>query len=126
MSWVIAKPGENIDSLIKRFKKAVDKSGLLADLKKHEFYEKPSVKRKRKQAASRKRVAKELKKLGRQEMKVSNQNFKWNRDHTKKIPTPPPRPNAPRPNYRGQQTQSRPYTNSNSGYTNRPTQSRRK
>ena len=56
MSWVKAKPNESFESLMKRFKKAVERSGILADYKKHEVYEKPSVKRKRKQAAARKRA----------------------------------------------------------------------
>jgi small subunit ribosomal protein S21 len=51
------KDGERIDSAMRRFRKAVDDSGIMADLRKHEYYEKPSVKRKRKQAAARKRAA---------------------------------------------------------------------
>ncbi len=91
MTTVYAKPGENIDSLIRRFKKAVDKSGVLADLKRHEFYDKPSVQKKKKQALAKKRNAKLARKNGNQEeRKVSNQNFKWNYDHTKKIQMKPP------------------------------------
>lgn len=54
---VKVKEGERIDSALRRFRKAVDKSGVLSDLRKHEYYEKPSLKKKRKQAAARKRVA---------------------------------------------------------------------
>ncbi|KKM69025.1 hypothetical protein LCGC14_1454930, partial [marine sediment metagenome] len=43
MSWVKARSGESFESLMNRFKKVVEKSGILADLKRHEFYEKPSV-----------------------------------------------------------------------------------
>jgi small subunit ribosomal protein S21 len=85
MTWVKARPGESIDNLLKRFKKAVENSGLLADYRKHERYEKPSVKRKRKQAAARKRMLKAKKKLGRRE-KPKNAHWKWNKDKTKKIP----------------------------------------
>jgi len=92
MSWAKAKPGESFESLMKRFKKAVERSGILADLKKHEFYEKPSVKRKRKQAAARKRALKRQKKLARlASRRGTNKNFKWNKDRTKKIPLPPPK-----------------------------------
>lgn len=85
MSWVKARSGESIDSLLKRFKKAVENSGLLADYKKHERYEKPSLKRKKKQAAARKRAFKAMKKMTRKE-KPKNLNWKWNKDKTKKIP----------------------------------------
>lgn len=54
---VKVKEGERIDSALRRFRKTVDKSGVLSDLRKHEYYEKPSVKKKRKQAAARKRAA---------------------------------------------------------------------
>lgn len=59
MTMVKAKEGERFESLMRRFRKAVDKSGVMADLRKHEFYEKPSVKEKRKQAAARKRAARD-------------------------------------------------------------------
>ena len=55
---VYAKPGENVESLLRRFKKLVDKSGIIADFKKHQTYEKPSVKRKRKHIAAVKRAVK--------------------------------------------------------------------
>ena len=50
------KDGERIDNALKRFRKVVEKSGVLQELRKREFFEKPSVKAKRKQAASRKRA----------------------------------------------------------------------
>lgn len=52
---VTSKPYEHFESLFKRFKRAVDKSGNLKKLREYEFYEKPSVKRKREAAAARKR-----------------------------------------------------------------------
>lgn len=85
MSWVKARPGESIDNLLKRFKKVVERSGILSDYKKHERYEKPSVKRKRKQAAAIKRAAKAKKKLERFQ-KPKQASWKWNKDRTKKIP----------------------------------------
>lgn len=84
MSVVYTKYNESIDSLLRRFKKAVDRSGILTDLKKHEFYEKPSVRRKRKSAIARKRTMKKQRKVE-QSARPTNQNFKWNRDKTEKI-----------------------------------------
>ena len=49
---------ESFDSLLRRFKKAVDKDDILKDFQKHEFYEKASEKRKRARAAAIKRAAK--------------------------------------------------------------------
>ena len=48
-------PGESIESALRRFKKATQKAGILAEAPKHEHYEKPSVRRKKKSAAARKR-----------------------------------------------------------------------
>jgi len=50
-------PGESIESALRRFKKATQKAGILAEARKHEHYEKPSVRRKKKSAAARKRRA---------------------------------------------------------------------
>ena len=50
MVVVKAQPGDSADSLIRKFNKKVLSEGVLADLKKHEFYEKPSLIRKQKQA----------------------------------------------------------------------------
>lgn len=95
MSWVKAKPGESFESLIRRFRKAVERSGVLADYRKNEFYEKPSVKRKRKQAAARKRAAKKAKQMARFKSRTpSGQNFRWNDDRTKKLPMKPSRPKS--------------------------------
>lgn len=96
MTYVKAKSGEPFEALWKRFKRSVEKAGVLSDLKKHDYYEKPSVKKKKKQAAARKRAAKTLKKLERAKArKGTNKNFKWNKDHTKKIPLPPRKPYVP-------------------------------
>jgi small subunit ribosomal protein S21 len=55
LAEVEVQPGESIESAIKRFKKKVQKAGLLSDFKRREFYIKPCVKRKRKSEAARKR-----------------------------------------------------------------------
>ena len=55
MTEVKVNDGENIESVLKRFKKKVQKAGILAEIKRRERYEKPSVRKKRKSAAARKR-----------------------------------------------------------------------
>lgn len=64
MAIVEVKPDESIDKALKRFKKLCEKEGIITEMKRREFYEKPSVKRKRKQRAARKRLIKALKKKG--------------------------------------------------------------
>ena len=49
------KENENLDSALRRFKRQCARSGVLAELRKREHYEKPSVKRKKKSEAARKR-----------------------------------------------------------------------
>ncbi|HAR91927.1 MAG: 30S ribosomal protein S21 [Eubacterium sp.] len=55
MSTVIVKDGESIDSALRRFKRNVAKAGIQQEIRKREHYEKPSVKRKKKSEAARKR-----------------------------------------------------------------------
>lgn len=55
MAGVRVKEGEPLDSAIRRFKRQVARSGTLVELRKRECYEKPSVKRKKKSEAARKR-----------------------------------------------------------------------
>ena len=55
MSNVIVKDGESLDSALRRFKRMTARSGILAEARKREHYEKPSVKRKKKAEAARKR-----------------------------------------------------------------------
>jgi small subunit ribosomal protein S21 len=45
---------ESIDSALRRFKKKIQKAGILSEVKRRERYEKPSARRKRKMEASRK------------------------------------------------------------------------
>jgi small subunit ribosomal protein S21 len=47
---------EPIENALKRFKKVVQNSGLISEMKKREFYEKPSDRRKKKEAAARKKA----------------------------------------------------------------------
>ena len=55
MSEVRVRENETLDSALRRFKKKIQKAGILSEVKKRERYEKPSVKRKRKSEAARKR-----------------------------------------------------------------------
>mgnify|MGYP000406788487 FL=1 len=60
MPQVKWKEGEPVDVAIRRFKRSCEKAGVLADVRKREFYEKPTQERKRKKAAAVKRHAKKL------------------------------------------------------------------
>jgi small subunit ribosomal protein S21 len=57
---VVLKEGENINSALRRFKKKVDDSGLLEDLKNREAYVKPSIRRKKSAASAKARWQKKL------------------------------------------------------------------
>lgn len=56
MTGVRVRDNESIESAIRRFKKLCEKAGILAELRKREHYEKPSVKRKKKAIAAKKRA----------------------------------------------------------------------
>ena len=55
MSEVKVGKGESLDNALRRFKRTCQKSGVLAEVRKREHYEKPSVRRKKKSEAARKR-----------------------------------------------------------------------
>ena len=55
MAEIKIKDNESLDSALRRFKRQCAKSGVLTELRKREHYEKPSVKRKKKSEAARKR-----------------------------------------------------------------------
>jgi len=55
VSEIRLKENESLDSALKRFKRQCAKAGVLAEVRKREHYEKPSVKRKKKSEAARKR-----------------------------------------------------------------------
>ena len=58
MAQVIVKQGEPLDAALKRFKKQLQQDGTLKQARAHEYYEKPSDK-KRKAEAARRRKAKQ-------------------------------------------------------------------
>ncbi len=55
MSEVKVKENESLDSALRRWKKSCARSGVHAEVRKREHYEKPSVRRKKKSEAARKR-----------------------------------------------------------------------
>ena len=57
MAKVVLREDETLDSALRRFKRLCDKAGIMQELRKREYYEKPSVKRKRKSEAARKKKA---------------------------------------------------------------------
>ena len=60
MTEVSAGDKENFESLLKRFNKRVQQSGILTEIRHGEYFEKPSVKRKRKEAAKKRKSARTL------------------------------------------------------------------
>lgn len=57
---ITPKPFESIESFLRRFKKDTQKAGILAEARKREHYEKPSVRKKKKSIAARLRLRKFL------------------------------------------------------------------
>ena len=57
---VDVKEYENINQALRRFKKKIEESGILEDVKKKEFYEKPTSVRKRKKSSAKARWRKKL------------------------------------------------------------------
>ena len=58
MSEIRVKDNESLDSALKRFKRQCAKAGVLSEIRKREHYEKPSVRRKKKSEAARKKANK--------------------------------------------------------------------
>ncbi|MEA3302105.1 MAG: 30S ribosomal protein S21 [Pseudomonadota bacterium] len=69
MPSVRVKDNEPFDIALRRFKRTCEKAGVLADVRRREFYEKPTWERKRKKAAAVKRHQK----------KLSRENRRWER-----------------------------------------------
>ena len=55
MSQVRLKENESLENALRRFKRATARDGVIQEVRKREHYEKPSVKRKKKSEAARKR-----------------------------------------------------------------------
>jgi small subunit ribosomal protein S21 len=114
---VVPKAGESIDSVLRRFKRKVENSGVGNDIKRHEAFTKPSVARKLKSAEARKRDHK------RQQLAdkffKSNANFKFSKDKTTKLYAQ----DQPKYNNNGRPYQNRDNRNSG-GEAQRPYQQR--
>ncbi len=55
MAQVKIHNGESFESLMRRFSKKVEQAGIISETRRRAFYEKPSIKRKRKEAAKRRK-----------------------------------------------------------------------
>lgn len=60
MPYVRVRESDSFENALKKFKKQCEKEGILSEIKKREHYEKPSVKRKKKALAARKKALKKL------------------------------------------------------------------
>ncbi|MCX8030674.1 MAG: 30S ribosomal protein S21 [Thermodesulfovibrionales bacterium] len=58
MPSIKVKDNESFETALKHFKKQCEREGILSEIKKREHYEKPSVKRKKKILAARKKASK--------------------------------------------------------------------
>jgi small subunit ribosomal protein S21 len=56
MAQISVKPGEPLDTALKRFKKMLQQDGVLKAARAHEFYEKPSDKRRKAEAARKRKI----------------------------------------------------------------------
>ena len=71
MPNVRVKENEPFEVAMRRFKRSCEKAGVLAEVRRREFYEKPTAERKRKAAAAVKRHAK----------KLQRENRRWERTY---------------------------------------------
>jgi len=63
MAGIRIRENESFENALRRFKKQCEKTGIISEIRRREHYEKPSVKRKRKALAARKRALKRMKKM---------------------------------------------------------------
>jgi small subunit ribosomal protein S21 len=63
MTVIKLKDNEPFEIAMKRFKKQVEKAGVLTELRRREYFDKPSVRKKKKAAAAKKRALKRLKRM---------------------------------------------------------------
>jgi len=65
MPVVKVRDNEPFEIAMKRFKKQCEKAGILSELKRREYYDKPSIRKKKKTAAARKRALKKMRRMSR-------------------------------------------------------------
>lgn len=63
MPGVRVRENDTFEATLRRFKKQCEKAGILSEIRKREHYEKPSIKRKKKALAARKRLLKRMRKF---------------------------------------------------------------
>ncbi|MBP1751917.1 MAG: rpsU-2 [Geobacteraceae bacterium] len=63
MPGVRLKESDSFELALKKFKKQCEKAGILSEVRKREHYEKPSIKKKKKAIAARKRALKKQRKI---------------------------------------------------------------
>jgi small subunit ribosomal protein S21 len=61
MPSIRVRESDSFENALKRFKKQCEKEGILSEIKKREHYDKPSVKKKKKAIAARKKAMKRVK-----------------------------------------------------------------
>lgn len=71
MPSVRVKDNEPFEVALRRFKRSCEKAGILTEVRRREYYEKPTQVRKRKRAAAIKRYQK----------KMARENARWQRQH---------------------------------------------
>ncbi len=64
MPGIRVRDGEPIEKALRFFKKQVEKAGVIGDVRKKMHYEKPSIRKKKKEIAARKRRIKQMRKMG--------------------------------------------------------------
>ena len=57
LTGVVAGSNESFENLLKRFNKRVQQAGILSEIRHREYFEKPSIKRKRKEAAKKRKAS---------------------------------------------------------------------
>ena len=70
MPFIKVKDNEPFDVALRRFKRSCEKAGVLAEVRRREFYEKPTWVRKRKAAAAVKRHLKKLSRESRRQQRM--------------------------------------------------------
>ncbi|UCD83626.1 MAG: 30S ribosomal protein S21 [Deltaproteobacteria bacterium] len=62
MPGIKVRDNESFESALRRFKKQCERTGILSEIRRKEYYEKPSVERKKKTIAARKRALRRTRK----------------------------------------------------------------
>jgi small subunit ribosomal protein S21 len=57
LAHVQVQPNESLDSALKRFKKELEQAGVLKEAREHQHYEKPSDKKRKAEAARKRKIA---------------------------------------------------------------------